>query len=172
MRPVLRLDSSVASFTEALGELGLGEARHVYWAGHAVFVRRPEHSPRYARAFAAFWSGATPSLPRPAPVLVPAELVTDIDDVPASLGDDRTAPAPGAGVVRYSAIETLHDKDFAACTPAELAEAYELIARLRTAPARRPSQGARAPWRDRRDHRWPPKPTRSPPVARRALHLR
>jgi uncharacterized protein len=133
--------SSVALFAEALGVVGLSSPGPVYWAGRAVFVRRPEDVPGYAQTFAAFWSGTAPEPQR----VVAAPNV----EVPALLGgedeadDDRDEPAPETALARYSAVETLRRKDFAACSEEELAEAYRLMSLLRGRTARRRSRRLR-----------------------------
>ncbi len=134
---------SVIAYSQALGWLGLGGRASVYWAGRATLVRRPEDIVTYDRAFEAFWRGRWPEL-------TPAQA-----RVTVMLDDSGPDPAEGAGlgegtgpalVVRYSAAEVLRVKDFARCTPAELAEAYRLMTNLRPRLSRRRSR-RRAPAR-------------------------
>jgi len=135
--------SAVTSFAEALAAVGLGRADQVYWSGHAVFVRRPEDVPIYAQAFAAFWSGRTVTAATVAALPVTLALDDDEDSrEPAPPEPDREAPDKTL-VLRYSATEVLRDKDFAACTPDELAEAYLLMASLRARASRRRSRRRR-----------------------------
>ena len=100
----------------------------VYWAGRATLVRRPEDIELYDRVFAAFWlDGAE----RPGPARrhrarsVPSRLEPRTTD-----GSPTRRSATAA--LRYSRAEVLRDKDFADCTPEELAEA---IASMRIMPA-------------------------------------
>ena len=139
--------SAVASYAAAIGEVGLRRPGPLYWAGASVFVRRPEHSGVYSEVFAAFWGAeGVPAGRRAHSGTLPATLLTDDEDAPPAPqppAEEETNPQGDTLVVRYSATEVLRHKDFAACTPSELAEAYELIARLRAAPARRPSRRRR-----------------------------
>jgi uncharacterized protein with von Willebrand factor type A (vWA) domain len=136
--------SAVAGFAQALEAVGLGKATHAYWAGHALFVRRPEDVPLYASAFAAFFGAAgLPARLREAE-RVPVSLLTDDAEEAAEETPGEDARAAGeVVVVRYSATEMLRRKDFAALGASELAEAYAMIARLRASPARRPSRRRR-----------------------------
>lgn len=132
--------SSVTLFAEALAAVGLGRPEHVYWSGHAVFVRRPEDVPVYAEAFAAFWSGQ--GTVAPGRVTIPATLAFDDEDDPAEpapLEQEGESPEKTL-VLRYSATEVLRDKNFASLTPDELAEAYLLMASFRSRAARRRSR--------------------------------
>jgi uncharacterized protein with von Willebrand factor type A (vWA) domain len=135
--------SAVQSFAEALSAVGLSSPDHVYWAGHAVFVRRPEDIPVYSEAFAAFWSGravATTAL-----TAIAATVAHDDDDDASEPPDSE----PGGEVpdrtlvLRYSATEVLRDKDFASLSPEELAEAYLLMASFRSRAAWRRSRRRR-----------------------------
>jgi uncharacterized protein with von Willebrand factor type A (vWA) domain len=136
--------SAVVSYAEALEAVGLLEADHVFWAGRAVFVRRPEDGPVYARVFASFWS----ALPLPVAAsqdAVPATLLLDDaghEQATESPSEDER-PDREAIALRYSATEVLRDKDFANLSQAELAEAYELIAALRARSATRPTRRRR-----------------------------
>ena len=137
---------SVNTFVEALGAVGVERREHVYWAGRATLVRRPEDVPVYDRAFAAFWLGReTPASEEPD---VQAVTLAIDDDLPGE-GTDEVAPPAPTLVVRYSATEILRQKDFAAYTADEFAEARRLMADIRLAGALRRSRrlvpsGARA----------------------------
>ena len=50
--------SSVVSFAEALGVVGLDRRDDVYWAARATLVRRPEDHELFDRAFRVFWEHA------------------------------------------------------------------------------------------------------------------
>ena len=130
-------DASVA-YARALSAVGLQRRGPVYWAGRATLVRRPEDAAAYDRAFAAFWFQERS-----------ARLVLEIDPEPLTLvvdadEEESGLPEPDEGEeerrqihLRYSGAEVLRAKDFAACTPAELAEAQRLMSSLRFSGARR-----------------------------------
>ena len=135
--------SSVALFAEALGVVGLAGPDPVYWAGHAVFVRRPEDVATYARTFASFWSGVPTPEPERVVVEFSVEVPAPVEDEDET-SDDRDDPAPPeTTVARYSAVEILRRKDFAACSEEELAEAYRLMSLLRSRTALRRSRRLR-----------------------------
>ena len=138
---------SVALFVDALGVLNLSDRDSVYWAGRAALVHRPEDIASFDGAFGQFWLGQPPptsALPR----IVPVALEQTDDDPepdpsgPTETGDDHT-------VVRYSAVEILRDKDFAAYTAADFQEASRLLAALRVRP---PGQRSRRLRPGRRTH--------------------
>jgi uncharacterized protein with von Willebrand factor type A (vWA) domain len=134
---------SVTAYAEALDAVGLGEPGPVYWAGRATLIRRQEDVAAYDRAFAAFWRGRPPA---PAPAgPPPVSLVLGLDD---GAEDDRAGGAVPAEprpvlAVRYSPAEVLRQKDFAAYSTAEFAEARRLMADLRLAGALRRSRRLR-----------------------------
>ena len=113
---------SVVAYGEALAAVGLQQRDGVYWAGRATLVNRPEDTAVYDGAFAAFWTGEVDHT-----VLPPAP--------PPRQGDD---PEPDG--TRYSAVEVLRHKDFAAYSHAELVEARRLMADIRLAGALRRSR--------------------------------
>jgi hypothetical protein len=141
---------ATVAFGEALAAVGLAERDDVYWAGRATLVRHPEDAETYDRAFAAFWHGKTPEQDVAAPP-TPVVLGVDAGDAPEATGDDR-ASAPTLRV-RWSPAEVLRHRDFAAYTPAEMAEARRLMADLRLAGALRRSRRRRRVRRGRPDLR-------------------
>lgn len=131
--------SSVTSFAQALEMIGLSRPEQVFWAGHAIFVRRPEDTSTYAAAFAAFFNdGGLRRLPG-APVS-PLTVVTD----DAGAGDEEPGESPRVAetvrVVRYSASELLREKDFSRCTADEIEELHRMMASVRHRGPRRPSR--------------------------------
>jgi hypothetical protein len=123
---------SVVLFAEALGCVGLQRREGVYWAGRATLVRRPEDVAVYDRVFDAFWLDRLAVADSPA-VARSLTLAVDNDDEngpDASEPDTEQAPRDVL-TVRYSAVETLRERDFAALDEAEWAETQRLLSRLR-----------------------------------------
>ncbi len=152
-------DVTVA-YAEALAALGLDRAEGVYWAGRATLVRRPEDIAVYDQLFEVFWLDhlrVRPVVvrpPVPVRVAIDEEDETGVADAPGAADEDPEA-APSAHDVlrlRYSRREVLGSKDFAECTPAELAELHRLMSTLRLAGARRPTRRRRP---SGRHGRWP-----------------
>jgi uncharacterized protein len=139
---------SVMAFTSALAAVGMDDRNSVYWAGRATLVRRPEDIGPYDDAFAAFWLGRGARTEDE----VHTETITlalDDDSEDSGEGDGPEAHEGEILTVRYSAHEILHDKDFAAYTAAEFAEARRLMTDLRLVGALRRSR-RREPTRARR----------------------
>ena len=140
---------AAATFAESLTLVGPLDRAAVYWAGRATLVRRPQDVPAYDLAFAAFWERvrfeAGPEVP-------PDPIVLALDDDSADGGEDEDdeRPADEPIAVRFSRVETLRHKDFAACTDDELAELHRAVDRLRVS----------GPWRRARRSR--PTPRRTP----------
>lgn len=138
-------------YAQALSVVGLARREPVYWAGRATLVRRPEDVPAYDRAFSAFWLGRERLRELVELRIEPLTLLVDTEDqVAEDAGREGPEPdaADGAGRevrLRYSSAEILARKDFATCSPAELAEAQRLLASfalsgpLRRTRRRRPS---------------------------------
>lgn len=128
-------------YAEALAAVGFEDERTVYWAGRATLVRRPEDVEIYDHAFGAFYLG----LPWQERSDAEAETVALAHDDPDA-GTPAVPPGEEAAPVRelrYSAAEVLRRKDFARCTPEELAEAQQLMSRIRFAGPRRTSRRRR-----------------------------
>jgi len=136
------------TFAESLAAVGLDRRDGVYWAGRVSMVRRPEDAPTYDQAFAAFWDGRSPSALEPVDVdAVTLGLDAGEDGDDASAGSDsETGPTLS---VRWSPAEVLRQRDFAAYTPTEMAEARRLMADLRFVGAVRRSRRRRPTHRDR-----------------------
>jgi uncharacterized protein with von Willebrand factor type A (vWA) domain len=138
---------SVLIFTEALRRVGIDRRDRVYWAGRATLVHRPEDIGLFDRVFASYWLGSETALLSDDQPALPVSLA--LDDGPDEEGpDDEVRPAVA---VRWSATETLRDKDFASFTAEEWAEMQWLLARLRTRAELRPAR-RRRPDRRRRSH--------------------
>jgi uncharacterized protein len=125
---------TVATFTEALGEVGIDRRRDVYWAGRSTLVRRHEDIAVYDRAFAAFWDraeGLRLALAEEAERISIA-LDDGVEDDGAGDGEMEQLDEPTI-TVRFSVHETLRHKDFATYSPAELDEAHRLMTSWRLA---------------------------------------
>ena len=126
---------SVVTFVEALGRTGTDTRDDVYWAGRATLVHRAEDITLYDRAFAVFWERRT-SLVRDDEATNDITLRLDIDDEgdDGDDNDDGSSDTDDEGdsiTLRFSAVETLRHKDFAAYTSDELHLAQSLMSRLR-----------------------------------------
>jgi hypothetical protein len=146
---------STVAFAEALGALDSTRRADVYWAGRATLVRRPEDTPVYDRVFARCFDGSEPLL-LAVPEALTVRLALD-DDSGDDAADDGDAGADDDGVptisVRWSPVEVLRTRDFAAYSPEEFAEAKRLMADLRLAGALRRSRRHRPARRGRPDVR-------------------
>jgi uncharacterized protein len=129
------------NFAQALACVGLSRRQHVYWAGRATLVNRPEDTDAFDRAFEAFWDRVE---------LDAVERAVDVEEIvvafdvplPEAAPEQQDAPPVDAPMltVRWSPAEVLRHRDFAAYTADEFAEARRLIADLRLVGAVRPSR--------------------------------
>ena len=147
------------TYADALAATGVAQRGPVYWAGRATLVRRPEDVGAYDRVFAAFWEQ------RRAMAMPPRveHVVVELDELDAGPEEDDLNDGvrpPRTLTVRYSPVETLRSKDFAAMTPEELEETRRMMAELRVDAARRRSR------RLQRSHR-----RRGRPDSRRTVQL-
>lgn len=126
---------SVIVFVSALSKVGLENRDDVYWAAYATLIRRHEDSPIFDRAFAIFWdqliSVDTATFEQQ------TESVTLLIDSEDTNNDDSNA-APvdeeeNTLTLRFSSIETLREKDFAAYSETELREAEQFMSSLKLA---------------------------------------
>ncbi len=143
---------TVVTYAEALAAVGVESGSRVYWAGRAVLVRRPEDLALYNVAFSAFWFGHMGEKPE---AIVENSVTLAIDDEDGNDEDDEPDTPddsdPGDVItVRFSAAETLRNKDFAEYSAEEFAEARTAMQSLRIlgSPRRsrrlRPVTGTRA----------------------------
>ena len=123
--------SRVALFVDALAALELARRSDVYWAGRSTLIGRPEDNGLFDDAFARFWEGAPPPRRVAAPAPIPVALEAAAEDGADGPPGERDDAERDVEVVRYSATETLRQKDFAAYTEADFAEAHRLLAALR-----------------------------------------
>lgn len=121
---------SVLAFVDALGLVGIDHRDSVYWAGRATLVRNPEDIGLYDRAFTAFWESADGVVLDTE--LVEFQIAVDNESGDDELGDEaERSPDDTPLALRFSTVETLRDKDFAAYTEEELRAAQEMMARLK-----------------------------------------
>jgi uncharacterized protein with von Willebrand factor type A (vWA) domain len=120
-------------YAEAISVLGFSRIGPLYWAGRATLVNRPEDLPAYDRVFSTFFfrgeeEGQVRKYSRQALALVGVATARldgpDEDDIEADQVD-------GQPWGRYSHVEILRKKDFAICSPEELAELERLMAMAR-----------------------------------------
>ena len=125
---------SVIVFVGALTQLGLENRENVYWSAHATLIRRHEDVQIFDRAFKVFWEQqiavetATFEEQQESITLLVDDEDTNTDDSSAEPIEDENTIA-----LRFSKIETLREKDFAAYNQLELREAEQFMASLRLA---------------------------------------
>ena len=126
---------SVIVFVSALSKVGLENRDDVYWAAYATLIRRHEDSPIFDRAFTIFWDQLIAV--DTAIYEQQTESVTLLIDSEDTNNDDSNA-APvdeeeNTLTLRFSSIETLREKDFAAYSETELREAEQFMSSLKLA---------------------------------------
>ena len=125
---------SVIVFVAALTQLGLDNRENVYWSAHATLIRRHEDVQIFDRAFKVFWEQqiavdtATFEEQQESITLL-------VDDEDANTDDSSAEPIEDENTIalRFSRIETLREKDFAAYDQLELREAEQFMTSLRLA---------------------------------------
>jgi uncharacterized protein len=133
---------TVLSFASALSNLGLTSRDRAYWAGRATLVRRPEDIAIFDRAFRIFWERQRVllDLEQEAP---PQTITITVDSEEEGTDDDTRDAEPDEGPtihLRFSAAETLRQKDFSTYTDEERDEAYRLMSQLRFSGSMRRSR--------------------------------
>lgn len=129
--------TSTQLFVDALSRVGIDDGNDVYWAGRSTLIRKPEDFAMYDAMFLAFFhrNGSA--------------FKVRFEDEPdsAELGidsDEGNTDGDGSGdeqmALRYSAAETLTQKDFAEFTREELYEAQRVMNQMKLAPAMRESR--------------------------------
>jgi uncharacterized protein len=132
----------------ALGHVNLGVRDEVYHTCRALLIHRQEQIAIFDLAFAAFWrqhgEGKTRTDRSREEVSAATIAIEDVLAPPAewtlSSGSDQAegdVPASASGLKTWSSVGGLADKDFAAFTPDELAEASAALSRLDWNPGRR-----------------------------------
>ncbi|HEY5795947.1 MAG TPA: VWA domain-containing protein [Bosea sp. (in: a-proteobacteria)] len=135
---------TVVEAVEALAEGALGEREDVYWALHAIFVKRHEDSAVYDQAFRLFWRRRNlieKIMAQMSPVSPRADSAPQKEEAGALRVAEAFAPprreedAPIeltelTAQLTVSDRETLKSRDFAQMSAAEIARAKQLVAEL------------------------------------------
>ena len=126
---------SVIVFVSALSKVGLENRDDVYWAAYATLIRRHEDSPIFDRAFAIFWdqliaidTATYEQQTESVTLLIDSEDANNDDSNAAPVNEDENTIT-----LRFSSIETLREKDFAAYNETELREAEQFMSSLKLA---------------------------------------
>ncbi|MDA3004450.1 MAG: hypothetical protein O3A62_05200, partial [Actinomycetota bacterium] len=109
---------SVIVFVSALNQIGLENRDDVYWAAYSTLIRRHEDTQIFDRAFAVFWdqliavdTTSYEQQTESVTLLIDSEEENSDDSSTETLKEDENTIA-----LRFSNIETLREKDFAAYT--------------------------------------------------------
>lgn len=139
-------------FVRALEELDVTSRDEVYWAGRATLLSRPGDAEVYDRAFRAFWE-APAAKPRGQGLPGPKFDLSPIEDSvqPAKRSAERDEAGEEEVRLRYSPVDVLRKRDFARCTPEELAEMNRMFAGISLAGAMRRSRRPEPAHRGRHD---------------------
>jgi uncharacterized protein with von Willebrand factor type A (vWA) domain len=132
---IVPVDATI-TFGEALAHVGLGHGDGAYWAGRAVFVRRPEDIVAYNRVFGAYFGGVAGSTSQE-PTIDRSAVLDDANDLEE---DGETDAGDDIQAVRFSRHEVLRTRDFAAYTERDRAEARQLLSALSLRAPRRRSR--------------------------------
>jgi uncharacterized protein with von Willebrand factor type A (vWA) domain len=145
---------ATVTFAEALGVVDAAMRDDVYWAGRATLLRRPEDVAAFDEVFARCFGGeVTLNTTVETPVTVRLALDDGSDDALEDVDEEREPDDVPTIQVRWSRAEVLRERDFAAYSPEEFAEAKRLMADLRLAGALRRSRRHRPTRRGRPDVR-------------------
>jgi hypothetical protein len=135
---------AVVEAVEALADGALGEREDVYWALHAIFVKRHEDSAVYDQAFRLFWRRRNlieKIMAQMSPVSPGADSAPQKEEAGALRVAEAFAPprreedAPVeltelTAQLTVSDRETLKSRDFAQMSAAEIARAKQLVSEL------------------------------------------
>jgi uncharacterized protein with von Willebrand factor type A (vWA) domain len=135
---------TTVTFAEALETLGAPDRDSTYWAGRATLIHRPDDIAVYDRAFREWWDAERAEPPRRSTAVPVTVALADEDDTALDADADDDTDEVARAMARWSAQETLRQKDFARCTDDELDEARRLMAAMRFHGALRRSRRRRA----------------------------
>src|SRR5690348_14876556 len=126
----------------AVGHLDVLDATDVYWAGRLTLCGGPDDLDRYDAAFAAYFAGEVPHVPRTAGP--PIERLSEMAPLEAGSGEGQDDGGDGPDLAaRASADEVLRHRDVADLTPAEREHLRRLFALLVPATPLRPARRRR-----------------------------
>ena len=131
----------------AMASLDPGDLLDLYWAGRTTLVTRRDRIAVYDRVFRTFFLDAAGDLPEPVKLALKQSSIENqsVIEVPATepgiRGKDEEEARLG---LMASDIEIWRHKEFAVCTPEELAALRRIMARIRVIPPRRRSRRTRA----------------------------
>ncbi|WP_284740895.1 vWA domain-containing protein [Amycolatopsis sp. RTGN1] len=129
----------VLTYCRALTVLDPADLSDVYWGGRVTLLGRHEDIPRYDEVFRRYFLGG-----EALPEALVAEVATDaVLALPETEGDGPEREAEAVLGLTASAVESVKDKAFGACTPEELAAIRRMMARLRLTPPRRRTRRTR-----------------------------
>ena len=141
----------VLTFVDALGRVGVSDRSSVYWAARATLIHRPEDLTVFDRAFAAFWHRVETSGVAEDDDETMQHITLAVDDETDDGDDDSSPPNDDPTItLRFSAVETLRNKDFASYDATELQLAQQLMAQLQFVGPPRKSFRLRASRRGRK----------------------
>lgn len=131
----------VLTYCAALAPLDPTDLVDLYWAGRTTLVIRRDDIPVYDRVFAAFFLGEQKPTRDSVTIRPRSGVETDATlDIPAAEpGQERPGEQALLGLMA-SSVDTLRNRSFAACTPAELAALRRIMARIKLTPPRRRSR--------------------------------
>jgi len=132
--------SSAIAFSQALGAVDSSARMDRYWCGRATLIHRPEDIGLYNKVFGEFWVGREYDEDETGDQAV-ALVVDQDEDGDGADGEDGDGTGDDDVVnLRFSAVEVLHDKDFADYSREEMREAEAIMARMRFVGTERPSR--------------------------------
>jgi uncharacterized protein len=135
----------VLTYTRAVATLDPTDLVDLYWAGRTTLVGRRDQLPVYHRAFRRYFlDGDAGSLAtaRFTPDQRAQVLVDLVVPETEGLGEEHDQQQVRLGLAA-SGIQTVRRKDFAACTPEELAALRRIMRTMRLTPPRRRSRRTR-----------------------------
>lgn len=141
---------SVLTFVNSLEAVGITDRSSVYWAARATLVRRPEDIPDFDKAFKVFWEHRE-SPPQDEEETLRIQLVTDAEEEEGDADGVADRSDDPIITLRFSGVETLGSKDFAAYSDDEMRLSQKYMSMLRMAgPPRRSFRTTHSPKRGTR----------------------
>jgi hypothetical protein len=143
----------VLTYCAAMAPLDPTDVVDLYWAGRTTMVTLRDNIPVYDRVFRRFFLDEGSDLPEPLKLAmrVTAESQSVLQIPANEPGNDRRDEDEARLGLIASDAEVLRNKEFAACTPEELAALRRIMTRIRLQPPRRrtrrtaPARSGRTP---------------------------